>query len=112
MDLVTDLFDRIRPELVEILVILLGGIIGAAGLKLRQKFGIDVQLGSRQMLDEALHRILTGALDRSLTRDQIIDVALAYLKSTIPAALRSLGVTDAQLRDRIATEVAAVRQVG
>jgi hypothetical protein len=101
-----DLWTLTEPHIVETCVAVILAIFGYLATLLRQKWGIDITLANREILDQALHRILQGAFDRNLSKDAIIDIALSYLRATIPGTLRKLGATDATLRDRIATEIA------
>ena len=103
-----ELIDALAPWVLEAAIGLIIFVLTWIAGEIHRKTGFMIQLGTREMLDQALRRILVGMVERDLTKDAIINIALAYLKATMPAALRRLGVSDDALRERISAEIAKI----
>lgn len=116
-----ELYGAILPVLLQLAGIVLAAIIGQAALRLKARWGIDIEQAHQQSLHRALMSGINAALMRGLTGTSATAAAIIYAERSVPDAIKALApapdvlrsLAEAKLREAhplLATELGAVLQ--
>lgn len=93
-----ELYGVVLPVLLQLAGIVLAAIIGQAALKLKTRWGIDIEQAHQDSLHRALMSGIRAALMRGLTGTSATEVAIAYAQRSVPDAMKALNPAPDVLR--------------
>lgn len=96
-----DLLPIILPPALEIVSAGVLAAIGYASLRLREKWGIEIEAKHREALHSAIMSGIESALRRNVPAPDIPAVATAYVKRSVPDAVKRLRAGDDVLHDLV-----------
>lgn len=88
----------VLPALLQLAGIVLAAVIGQAALKLKSRWGIDIEKAHQDSLHRALMSGINSALMRNFTGTSAAEAAVAYAKRSVPDAIKALNPASDVLR--------------
>lgn len=110
MEILNNLLEVLMPILTFVATI----VIPAVGIKLMQKWGIDIEANHRDALQSALRNaaiIAVAKLSPSKGNDIAsvpVSVAVEYVKSSVPDAVKKFDLNGSKITDLLAPHIADV----
>ena len=93
-----DILEALTPLLIDLLALLLSLAIGWLSLQAHRYLGVEVEARHREALHSAIMTGVRRSLTEGLSREQIIQEALHYVRISVPDAVRALVKDDGILR--------------
>lgn len=93
-----DILEALTPLLIDLLALLLSLAIGWLSLQAHRYLGVQVEARHREALHSAIMTGIRRNLAGDLSREQIIQEALRYVRTSVPDAVRVLVKDDGILR--------------
>lgn len=106
-DLLTAILAAVKPYLLELIGIALTILIGQITLYAKRKWGIDIEARHREALHAALTTGAQMALDRKLTTQAAINLAVGYAQRSVPDAIKALKPATEVLENLARAKIAA-----
>lgn len=85
-----DLISTLTPSLIELAGAMLAFAISAAAVRFHRLTGLQIEARHREALHSAIMTAARTAVARGLTRDVATEFVAAYVKASVPDALRHL----------------------
>lgn len=100
MDFLNTLFDQLQPVILEAVSVIVGAAILWVANLFRLKTGLEIEARHRAALHSAIMSGVRAAMKDGVPagRDALIDSAVAYVRESVPDAMRRLGPKESVLR--------------
>ncbi len=92
-----ELWEAAAPGVMEVIAALLMFVIGWASLTLKTRLGLDIEARHRDALHSAVMSGVQAAMEGNLSGQQAADMAVDYVRQSVPDAIRYLGAPDGVL---------------
>ena len=103
------ILNALAPHIVELIGAVLTLLIGLIAARISRWTGIQIEARHREALHSALMTGVRVALDRGLPRQQAVDLAVGYARSSVPDAMRRLAPAPEVLNNLARAKLAEVR---
>ncbi|WP_182442390.1 hypothetical protein [Cereibacter sphaeroides] len=101
----SDLLTTLTPGLLDLAGVVLTALIGLAAVRFQRWTGIQIEARHREALHSAIMTAARVAVDRGLTRDVATEFVAAYVRASVPDALKRLSPSaetmDALVRSKL-----------
>ncbi|AZB57580.1 hypothetical protein EBL89_20190 [Cereibacter sphaeroides] len=101
----SDLLTTLTPGLLDLAGVVLTALIGLAAVRFQRWTGIQIEARHREALHSAIMTAARVAVARGLTRDVATEFVAAYVRASVPDALKRLSPSaetlDALVRSKL-----------
>lgn len=101
-----EIFEAIRPQLIEAFLGLIWLALTYAAAVFHKRTGIFIEEKHLRTLHSAIRTGTLAAADRGLSKDVLIETVSAYVRASVPDAVKALKPSDAVLSTLIAAKLA------
>lgn len=96
------------PTLIEIASLLVMAWLVRLSVFMKEKWGIEIEARHREALHSAILTGIRAALEKGLTRDQVITAAIEHVSASVPDAISALRPASGVLENLIAAKLKEV----
>ncbi|MEA5162604.1 hypothetical protein U5903_17640 [Cereibacter johrii] len=105
----SDLLTALAPSLLDLAGVVLTALIGFATLRFQRWTGIQIEARHREALHSAIMTAARVAVARGLTRDVATEFVSAYVRASVPDALKRLSPSAETLDALVRSKLLEVR---
>ncbi|WP_428925003.1 hypothetical protein [Marinibacterium sp. SX1] len=100
MNIIDTITAAAAPMLLEIVASIVTALVGWAVLEIKRRTGLEIEEKHRAALEAAIMSGIRALIDRDESTTAL-DAVEAYVRESVPDAIRALKPTDAVLRQKI-----------
>ncbi len=104
----SDLLTALTPGLLDLAGVVLTALIGLAAVRFQRWTGIQIEARHREALHSAIMTAARVAVARGLTRDVATEFVAAYVRASVPDALKRLSPSAETLEGLIGSKLLEV----
>lgn len=100
-----EIFEAIRPQLLEMIMSLVFLLLTAVASRVYRATGVMIEEKHLRTLQSAIRTGTLAAMDRGLSKEVLTETVVAYVRASVPDAIKALKPSDAVLSTLIASKL-------